>query len=57
MTIDFSAATNDVSQQVDALIAGGTPRSQITIYCAAFDEVIDVFHRAQSLDGLVSASG
>jgi len=55
-TNDFSAATSDVSQQVDALITGGTPQSEIAVYCAAFDEVVDVFHSAQSLPTLTGTA-
>jgi branched-chain amino acid transport system substrate-binding protein len=55
-TTDFSTATSDVSQQVDALVTGGTPQSEIAVYCAAFDEVVDVFHSAQSLPTLTSTA-
>jgi branched-chain amino acid transport system substrate-binding protein len=51
-TTDFSTATNTIAQQIDALILGGTPQSEIAVYCAAFDEVVDVFHSAQSLPTL-----
>jgi branched-chain amino acid transport system substrate-binding protein len=55
-TSDFSAATSDVAQQIDALITAGTPQSEIAVYCAAFDEVVDVFHRAQSLPTLTGTA-
>jgi branched-chain amino acid transport system substrate-binding protein len=47
-TTDFSMATSDVSQQIDTLVTGGKTPSEIAVYCAAFDEVVDVFHSAQS---------
>ncbi len=55
-TGDFSAATSGVSHQVDALVTGGTPQSEIAVYCAAFDEVVDVFHSAQSLPTLAGTA-
>jgi branched-chain amino acid transport system substrate-binding protein len=55
-TSDFSAATSDVSQQIDALVTGGTPQSEIAVYCAAFDEVVGVFHSAQSLPTLTGTA-
>ncbi len=55
-TTDFSAAANDVSQQIDALVTGGMAPSEIAVYCAAFDEVVDLFHSAQSLPTLAGTA-
>lgn len=55
-TTDFSPATTDISQQIDALVTGGTPQSEIAVYCAAFDEVVDVFHSAQNLPTLAGTA-
>ena len=55
-TTDFSAAASDVSQQIDALVTGGMAPSEIAVYCAAFDEVVDLFHSAQSLPTLAGTA-
>jgi len=55
-TTDFSAATSDVAAQIDALRTGGTPQAEIAVYCAAFDEVVDVFKSAQSSPTLTSTA-
>ncbi|HVE16025.1 MAG TPA: hypothetical protein VNB29_04780, partial [Chthoniobacterales bacterium] len=55
-TSDFSTATSAISQQIDALVTGGTPQSEIAVYAAAFDEIVDVFHRAQSLPTLTGTA-
>jgi branched-chain amino acid transport system substrate-binding protein len=55
-TTDFSTATSEVSGQIDALVAGGMAPSEVAVYCAAFDEVVDVFHRAQSLPTLTGTT-
>lgn len=47
-TSDFSTATNSVASQIQSLISGGTNPSAIAVYLAAFDEVVGVFHAAQS---------
>lgn len=55
-TTDFSAAASEVSLQIDALVSGGMAPSEIAVYCAAFDEVVDLFHSAQSLPTLTTAA-
>ncbi len=47
-TTDFSAATSSIAFQITSLVGGGTDASTIAVYLAAFDEVVDVFHAAQS---------
>lgn len=47
-TTDFSAATSSVASQIQSLISAGTDPSTIAVYLAAFDEVVDVFHSAQT---------
>jgi branched-chain amino acid transport system substrate-binding protein len=47
-TTDFSAATSSIASQITNLQGGGTQASTIAVYLAAFDEVVDVFHNAQS---------
>lgn len=47
-TTDFSAATSSITFQITSLVGGGTDASTIAVYLAAFDEVVDVFHAAQS---------
>ena len=46
-TTNFSAATNSVASQIQNLINGGVNPSAIAVYLAAFDEVVNVFDRAQ----------
>jgi branched-chain amino acid transport system substrate-binding protein len=55
-TTDFSTATNDIRQQIDTLVGGGTPQAEIAVYCAAFDEVVGVFNSAQSLPTLTGTA-
>jgi branched-chain amino acid transport system substrate-binding protein len=47
-TTDFTAATSSIASQITTLQTGGAQASTIAIYLAAFDEVVDVFHSAQS---------
>ena len=47
-TTDFSAATNSVGSQVANLISSGINPSAIAVYAAAFDEIVDVFHSAET---------
>ncbi|HME88384.1 MAG TPA: ABC transporter substrate-binding protein [Chthoniobacterales bacterium] len=47
-TTDFSAAINSIASQTQNLQDGGAQASTIAVYLAAFDEVVDVFHSAQS---------
>lgn len=47
-TNDFSAATDSVASQIQSLITGGTDPSNIALYLAAFDEVVDIFHSANA---------
>jgi branched-chain amino acid transport system substrate-binding protein len=47
-TTDFSAATSSIASQITTLQNGGAQASTIAVYLAAFDEVVDVFHSAQS---------
>src|SRR5437764_11331283 len=45
-TTDFSEATTSVASQVQSLVTAGADPNSIAIYLAAFDEAVDVFHRA-----------
>jgi branched-chain amino acid transport system substrate-binding protein len=47
-TTDFSAATSSIASQITNLQTGGAQASTIAVYLAAFDEVVDVFHSAQT---------
>src|SRR5438874_6553477 len=47
-TTDFTAATSSIALQIKTLQDDGAQASTIAIYLAAFDEVVDVFHSAQS---------
>lgn len=47
-TTDFSAATTSIATQIATLIGSGANSSTIAVYLAAFDEVVGVFHGAQS---------
>ena len=47
-TTDFSAATDSAASQIQSLITGGTDPSNIALYLAAFDEVVDIFHSANA---------
>ncbi len=51
-TTDFSAATAAVSTQV----AAASDASTTAVYLAAFDEVVDIFHSAQTSDTLSSTT-
>jgi branched-chain amino acid transport system substrate-binding protein len=51
-TADFSAATTAVSTQV----AAASDASTTAVYLAAFDEVVDIFHSAQTSDTLSSTT-
>jgi branched-chain amino acid transport system substrate-binding protein len=55
-TTDFSAATTAVASQIVSLTGGGSDPSTIAVYLAAFDEVVDVFHSAQTNDALSSTA-
>ena len=46
-TTNFSAATASVASQITSLIGSGINPSQVAVYLAAFDEVVDIFHSAQ----------
>jgi branched-chain amino acid transport system substrate-binding protein len=47
-TTDFTAATSSIASQIKSLQDGGAQASTIAVYLAAFDEVVDVFHSAQT---------
>jgi len=47
-TTDFSTAISLVSSQVNQQIANGFSSSQVAVYLAAFDEVVDVFNAAHA---------
>ena len=47
-TPDFPAATSSIASQIKSLQDGGAQASTIAVYLAAFDEVVDVFHSAQT---------
>lgn len=50
-TTDFYATTA-VASQIASLTGGCSDPSTIAVYLAAFDEVVDVFHSAQTNDAL-----
>jgi branched-chain amino acid transport system substrate-binding protein len=57
-TTDFSTATTTVASQIQSLINppnNFTP-STIAVYLAAFDEVVDIFHAANSLGAPLSTT-
>jgi branched-chain amino acid transport system substrate-binding protein len=58
ITTDFSAATNAVASQIQTLTGppNNFPPSTIAVYLAAFDEVVDIFHSAQSLGAPLSTT-
>jgi len=55
-TTDFSAATTTVASQIQSLIGNNVTPSTIAVYLAAFDEVVDIFHSAQSLGAPLSTT-
>ncbi len=55
-TTDFSTATSEIDKQIQDLVANGTPEAEIAVYCAAFDEIVDIFHNAQSLPALTGVA-
>jgi branched-chain amino acid transport system substrate-binding protein len=57
-TTDFSAATTSVAAQIQMLTgpAHNFPPSTIAVYLAAFDEVVEIFHSAQSLGAPLSTT-
>ena len=55
-TTDFSAATTTVGSQIQSLIGNNVTPSTIAVYLAAFDEVVDIFHSAQSLGAPLSTT-
>src|SRR5437764_6357542 len=54
-TTDFSAATTSVATQIQSLVTAGADPNSVAIYLAAFDEAVDVFHRAAANFTLSSA--
>src|SRR5437764_8487382 len=53
-TTDFSAATTSVATQIQSLVTAGADPNSVAIYLAAFDEAVDVFHRAAANSTLSS---
>jgi branched-chain amino acid transport system substrate-binding protein len=54
-TTDFSAATASVASQIQSLVTAGANPNSISIYLAAFDEAVGVFHSAAANSTLSSA--